>query len=550
MVSPLIRVASAFCCCLILGAQASRPAPPSGAIAGVVIDAATRQPIRRAIVTLSTVELEPQDAIAWTDANGRFAFGYLPAGGYELRVTKTGYEALAYGAATTRRPPGVLRLAPGEVRNDLLFPLHLVSSISGLVTDEDGDPISNAQVNVLRLGWRRGKRQFIPVTGANSDRTGLYRVSGLAPGDYVLEALRPGVAVLQIRPEVAAGDQPAQYSYTAQFYPGAERADEATPFAVQAGQEYTQIDFHLRGQPAVAVEGRMVPPAGIETPGPITVTATRMEFGDVRDTRGAVVGPDLTFQFGALPAGSYTVMAQATIDGRRYRGVQQIETGSDGARGLTIALEPGIDLSGTVSVEGPNVAKFLPASISLSPADDVPLSGPPPRGIVAKDGSFTIMGVPPGVWSIDTSRLPSGAYIKSMNLGDQDVLTEPMTIQSSTKAPLRIVIGTQAATIRGEVTKDGQPVRTTVLAAPEARFRHVMDFYRYDATDANGHFEIRGIRPGTYQLFAFEEFDWESIQDPEFLKPFESEGVTVRLREGENPPQKLSLIIPAPGAAQ
>ena len=80
---PLSRVLVVMGCCVAACAQPA--APPSGTIAGLVLDSGSNAPIRRAVVTLSTVEARPQDAVAWTDASGRFAFGYLPPGRYELR---------------------------------------------------------------------------------------------------------------------------------------------------------------------------------------------------------------------------------------------------------------------------------------------------------------------------------------------------------------------------------------------------------------------------------------------------------------------------------
>jgi hypothetical protein len=116
---------------------------------------------------------------------------------------------------------------------------------------------------------------------------------------------------------------------------------------------------------------------------------------------------------------------------------------------------------------------------------------------------------------------------------------------------LKIVISTRAATIQGDVTRNGKTVRALVLLAPEPRWRHVLSFYRMVSADANGHFEIKNAVPGAYQLYAFDELDRESIQDPEFLKPFEPAGEPVTLREGENPPRKLLVIsLAESGAAQ
>src|SRR5450755_4194413 len=86
-----------------------------GAIAGIAVSASSNLPIRRAIITLSTMEPQPQDAVAWTDADGRFSFGYLAPGRYQLRAMKDGYQAAAYGADTFRRPPAIIQLAAGQI---------------------------------------------------------------------------------------------------------------------------------------------------------------------------------------------------------------------------------------------------------------------------------------------------------------------------------------------------------------------------------------------------------------------------------------------------
>ena len=245
-------------------------------------------------------------------------------------------------------------------------------------------------------------------------------------------------------------------------------------------------------------------------------------------------------------------MAQATIDGKQYRGSQAIELGPQGLHDIAIPIEAGIDLTGSVSVEGPDAGKNAASFVSLVPGDDVPWNGPPLRANVNKDGSFKITGVPPGIWDINAGPIPPNGYIKSMRLGDQDVLTEDMTIRPSTSEALKIVFSTHAAKLEGDVFQGDQPTRAVVLLAPEAKLRHVLGFYRFATADEKGHFEINRARPGDYRLFAFEDLDQQSIQDPDFVKPFERYGVPVTLREGPNDSQKLSLIpaVRAAGAQQ
>ncbi|MDP8983406.1 MAG: hypothetical protein M3O35_22755, partial [Acidobacteriota bacterium] len=243
-----------------------------------------------------------------------------------------------------------------------------------------------------------------------------------------------------------------------------------------------------------------------------------------------------------IPVGSYLLVAQAMVDGKPYRGTQTADIRPEGPSEIAIPVEAGVDLMGSLSVEGPGAEKYFGGSVSLVPGDGLPWNRPPLRASVNKDGSFKIAGVPAGVWDINASPLPSGGYIKSMKLGDQDVLTEAMEIRADTTASLKIVMGTQAAILEGTVIGGDQPARAFVVLAPEEKFREVLSFYRFAVSDDKGHVEIKGVMPGRYRIYAFEEFEQRSIQDPDFLKPYESAGVAVNLREGQNEAQKLSVI--------
>jgi len=138
-----------------------------------------------------------------------------------------------------------------------------------------------------------------------------------------------------------------------------------------------------------------------------------------------------------------------------------------------------------------------------------------------------------------------------MYLGAQDVLAEDMVISGKTNAPLNIVISTQAATVQGEVSQNkGGTVRATVLLAPsESKFRGVTSFYRFVASDEKGHYEMKGLSPGKYRMYAMEEFDPAYLQDADLLKPLEPASVFVELQEGVAATQNLKLL-PRPGANQ
>ena len=538
------RASVGLSCSLAIGAfaQTSPPSAASGNIAGIVLAAGENSPIRRAVVTLSTVEAQPQDAVAWTDANGRFSFAYLPPGRYQLRVTRDGYQPAAYNSAgNPNRPPATIQLAAGESRSDLILHMKLISSISGVVLDEDGDPLSGVQVQAMRPGFQREKRKLMPGQMAMTDSTGHYHLNGLVGGQYAVAVSSANRPAVKIHPEVVAGEPRQQYSYGSQYYPDADSADTATLIAVQPGQEISQIDFRLQGRPAASISGKIIMPASAGSVREVSVRMMSQDFGNRMVGAGAPP-PDYNFGGPQLAPGSYLILAQATIDGKQYLGSQAIELGPQGLHDIAIPIEASIDLAGSVSVEGPDAGKYAASFVSLVPGDDVPWNGQPLRANVNKDGSFKITGVPPGIWDINAGPIPATGYIKSMRLGDQDVLTKDMTIRPSTSEPLKIVFSTRAATLEGDVVQGDQPTRAVVLLAPETKLRHMTGFYRFATSDEKGHFEIERARPGEYRLLAFEDLDQQSIQDPDFLKPFERYGVPVTLREGPNDSQKLSLI--------
>jgi len=88
-------------------------------VAGVVIDATSGSPIRKAYVTLSTEEDNPAEALGITDSSGHFAFANVPTGRYRLHAERDGYQQAWYGAPTPKHAPGVIELHSGETRVDI-----------------------------------------------------------------------------------------------------------------------------------------------------------------------------------------------------------------------------------------------------------------------------------------------------------------------------------------------------------------------------------------------------------------------------------------------
>jgi len=141
------------------GAATTAPLPgmPGGAQAqagtarlrGRVVAAQTGAPLRRAQVSLgSPASPTPTPRTASTDSDGRFEFTQLPPGRYSVIVNKTGYVALQYGQKRPTDPMTMVTLADGERRDDVNFALPRGGVIAVRITDDYGDPLPGAQVQV------------------------------------------------------------------------------------------------------------------------------------------------------------------------------------------------------------------------------------------------------------------------------------------------------------------------------------------------------------------------------------------------------------------
>ena len=396
---------------------------------------------------------------------------------------------------------------------------------------------------MLTPGFQRQKRRLMPGMRVTTDSNGRFRAYNLAPGRYAVAMRRPFQPALKSQSEVVAGRPQTQYVYGIQYYPGTDRSESAALLTVAAGKEIENVSFRLSAKPSVNLRGRIVLPPDVAPPDPVTVNVVDPEPGAGMIMGGGASGPNRSFQFPNVVAGTYVLVAHAQAQGKRYRGVSRVEAGGDTSE-IVIPLEPGIELTGSVLTEGPDASKHPATYVSLVPGDGLPWNGPPLRTRVDKDGSFKLTSVPSGIWDIDAGPIPPNGYFKSMRLGDQDVLTEEMAITPSTSASLKIVISTEGASVEGEVhDAGGAPTRAMVLLAPEGKLRNVSGFYRPATTDEKGHFEIKGQPPGRYKLYAFDRLNPNRIQDPEFLKPVEEQGIPVELSAGQKTSQKLVLIV-------
>jgi hypothetical protein len=186
---------------------------------------------------------------------------------------------------------------------------------------------------------------------------------------------------------------------------------------------------------------------------------------------------------------------------------------------------------------------------------DPPSQGTSPASGVSATGSFTIEHVRPEdqrVYVIPLLNSPvtpgtpnvpealQNVYVKSARLGGVDVLNTGLRFNGETDKTLEIVLGTNAGSLTGRVEDDRKQPAASVFVTliPDIGTARLFrtDMYKTTSTDSNGVFEIKGLPPGDYKVFALEGFEKDAWLDPTFFKPYEDRGISVRVSEGKLQP--------------
>jgi protocatechuate 3,4-dioxygenase beta subunit len=529
--------------------------PGTAVLRGRVLAADTRQPLRRARISLSAPELtEPRSTS--TGADGKYEIRDLPAGRYTVRAARSGYLSLSYGQRRPLEAGKPLQLRDGEAVGSIDFALPRMSVISGRVTDEAGEPISGVNVSAMRFTFFEGRRRVVPIgLGQSTDDTGQYRILGLTPGSYfVMGDTRETWTVHE-------GGQERVMGYMPTFYPSTGDIAVARRVTVGVGQESTGIDFQLIPGRAIHVSGVVFdsqgrPLAGRsvnlgqESRGPMSAS-----YSTVAD---ASIGADGAFRFNSVSPGEYVLRVMTTYDAGGESVQEQawlpITVGGSPLENLTLSTSVGWQMSGRVTTATGETAGLARDKVSVVPrlvgeVDSMRRHWSAGNGRVRDDWTFTFTGIA-GPARIRVAA-PEGWALKSVMLGDRDVTDEVFDLRSGeTLSDLQVVLTDRVTVVTGRVTDlNGKPTFDgTVLVFPADTQRWADDwmYVRAARPDQQGRYEIRGLLPGEYLAVAVDYVEENTWADPEYLESIRQFGASFRIDEGDARDVPLRVVTPTP----
>ena len=236
--------------------RATPAAPTTGtAVMRGRVLAADGSALRRAQVNLTAVAEAggplPRRG-ATTDEQGRWEVTDLPPARYTVSASKGGYVTVQYGQRRPFEPGTQVNLADAEKLEKIDITLPKGAVIAGRITDEFGEPVSGVTVQAMRYTYtNEGQRRLTAASGAPTDDLGQFRVFGLMPGDYVVQAA--GGAIL-----IGIGTPgPPVDSFAATFYPGTPNSDEAQTVTLGIGQEMN-VQFQVTAMRTSRVTGVVI----------------------------------------------------------------------------------------------------------------------------------------------------------------------------------------------------------------------------------------------------------------------------------------------------
>ncbi|HEY2381052.1 MAG TPA: carboxypeptidase regulatory-like domain-containing protein [Terriglobia bacterium] len=496
----------------------------TSSVSGTVVVAGTSTPIPKAHVTI----LGPQVVRIDSDDSGHFAVRDIQPGKYRIAVAADGYMPGQYGRRIGSGPGSEIDVASGQERNDIIVNLIAKGSISGRVSNANGDLIPNARVQLLRYTYQDGRRILISANNAMTDSRGEYGFVSLAPGPYVVSAI----------PSENANALPV-------YFPGLTDISSASTIDLPSGLAMSGIDIRLTDVRPLRVRGQVIsaltnqPAAGASVtlvPRRGTVSTGSTQRG-VSDAGGA-------FEFNRMAPGSYDVVASVNGNGERLATAVPIDVAANDIDNISLVLQPQFMITGRITIDDPATSSGIDLSrirveLRREPFTQELLILIP---TVAADGTFTMAGITPGDYALKVTA-GSRAYVKSARFGGIDALNPPFHIDAGA-GELDIAVSSNSGSLDAIVFDDKQsPIPdATIVLVPEPPKRNRTDLYDALGTDATGHAHLTGLAPGDYRIFAWDDIPADAWQDSDFIRPYESRGILIHVLEGNADTVQLDLI--------
>jgi 5-hydroxyisourate hydrolase-like protein (transthyretin family) len=503
---------------------------------------------------------------ATTDKDGHYVLKEVDAGVYRVTFASNGYVKQDFGQRSMNGQGASLTVTAGKPVKDINMALTQTGNISGRIRDSAGIPAAGVPVQLIRATYNAaGLKSFQAVESINTDDRGEFRLFWLTPGRYYINAGTPPGP--NNRPVAFGGgnispNQVPGESFSYVFYPGVSNAAQATAIDLNSGSDMSGLDLVVSRQQQLNVRGRIIdtrtgaPPPSANINLAYQVFSGGGSFG-VNNNYNASTG---TFELTNVNPGSYTLSATAAeatpnvappdpaARARAATASIPIDLLNSDLENVVLNLAVGSPLNGRVAVEGKLPTSQSAIRIQLRASSNGVISNnvggnAPPVPTTNPDGTFRFEAVIPGEYRVAMNGLPPEYYLKDARYNGVDVLNQPMQFVAGDTGTLDVVVSSGAVQIEGTVIDDKiQPAAGVSVVLVPDQHRDRTELYRNATTDTSGKYQLRGVPPGDYKLFAWDTMDQFAWFDVEVVKRDESMGKPVHVLESSNQSFDLKII--------
>lgn len=552
----------------------------TGRVRGRVVAADSGSVLRRAQVRISGPDIGSKAAL--TDAQGRYEFRDLPAGRFNLSVSKAGFVPMQYGQLRPFETGKPIDLAEAQAMDKADVALPRGSVLAGRIVDEFGEVVADADVRAMRMQFQNGKRRLVPSgRNATTNDLGQFRIYGLPPGEYYVSASLRNMSTMMTEMLGGGAGGPTgsnqNTGYASTYYPGTPNPAEAQRVAVAVGQELASVDIQL--QPvrlakltgsAVASDGKPMANAMVILMPKMTDAIMMMPGGTSRTnndgqfTISGVTPGEYSLQvqsMGAVfsAAGNAMTFAVAMRDGaggaqaalpqmQREFAVANVTVAGEDISGMVVVGTRGAKAAGTITYEGGTKPEGATGLRITAPSVDVD-AGPMVSfggSNVQETGAFEIEGLM-GPRVFRAANLPKGWFLKRVSVNGEDITDRGMEFKPGEEVTgIEIALTNRSTALTGAVTDSrGQPLKDyTVVIFPEDETKWALPMNRWTASarpDQEGRFRFSNLPPGAYNAIAVEYVASGEWADPEWLARAAKAATRVTLDEGSTKTLDLKL---------
>jgi hypothetical protein len=462
------------------------------------------------------------------DAQGRFAFDELVPGAYIVMGTAPGYidQSVSLGDSN-------------------VWPRHLIGSnvrinmvrggvITGLVTNAKGEPMVGVPVHTTISNSTSSTFNFFTGGGVSeTDDRGSYRIYGLLPGQYIVNAGGDGPF---------GRFTPSGFDRDVQTYYPSSTRDTAVPVSVRSGDETTGIDIKYKGTEGHSLSGFVlgdIPPGGLNSAVTIMLvhagssTIVGLGLASVAEQRRA-------FSFNGVADGEYDLAASylSTPTENALSGEKRVTVRGGDVTGIELRLTLLGSLAGTIKLEPIKQEDKCDKRQSqiIETVLRVPLDDPKralnrsPAAIYSglgqlnEKGEFVLRNLTASRYRLEIKLATESWYVRAIDLpaaaraGESKSPTaQPGATNSSgwqgvvtlktgeILSGLSIMVGQDAAGLRGRLATGGTAIRegTRVYLVPAER-ELANNVLRYSETfvKSDGSFALENLAPGRYFILS------------------------------------------------